>query len=86
MTCAHENFSADVKVMRIGDGNDVIRNFVAEISVRCADCDLPFHFVGPDAGFSFKRPTVNVGATTLHAPVSPGVAQVPGRLRFEVAE
>lgn len=86
MNCAHERFSAEVKVARIGDGDSVIRNFVAEVSVRCDECGTPFHFVGPDAGFSFKRPTVNVGATTLHAPISPGVATIPGRIRYEVGE
>jgi hypothetical protein len=85
MSCAHERFSADVKVARIGDG-DPIRNFVAEVSVRCDDCGLPFHFVGPDSGFSFRRPTVNVGATTLHAPTAPGEGPMPERIRYEVGE
>lgn len=84
MTCAHENFAAEVKVARIGDGENVIRNFVAEVTVRCVQCETPFHFIGPEAGFSFKRPTVSVEATTLHAPIAPGVGPVPQRIRFEV--
>jgi hypothetical protein len=82
----HEAFSAQVSVARLGDdsGDRSIR-FVAEINVTCTGCELPFHFVGPPAGFSFTHPTVNVGATTLHAPIAPGEAQLPRTLRFEVA-
>ena len=83
--CEHEQFSAEVAVQRLGDGNGVIRNFIAEIQVKCAQCGEPFHFVGAPAGFSFKHPTSNVGATTLHAPVRAGVGPVPERMAFEVS-
>lgn len=83
-TCKHEHFAAEVAVQRLGEGDDVIKNFVAEIQIKCSQCDQPFHFVGPGAGFSFSRPTVNVGATTLHAPIRPGQAEPPSSLRFEV--
>lgn len=82
--CPHDNFEAKTKVARLADDDGRVRNFVAEIEIRCVTCDLPFHFVGPDAGFSFVRPTVNVGATTLNAPICPGVGPIPDRIRFEM--
>lgn len=84
MDCEHESFAASVAVQRLTDEAGRVRNFVAEITVRCAACDLPFHFVGPDAGFSFTRPTVNVGATTLSAPICPGEGPIPDRIQFEI--
>ena len=84
--CAHPEFSADVGVARITDGDDgPVRNYVADITITCAACGLPFHFIGPTAGLSFTRPTVDVAGTTLHAPIAPGEAPIPRRLTFEVA-
>lgn len=82
--CAHERFSAHVGVQRLTDDTGRIRNFIAEVQVSCTECGAPFHFVCPDTGFSFTRPTVNVGATMLHAPIAPGEAVLPDRTRFEV--
>lgn len=84
--CKHENFAAHVGVHRLGDDGGAIRNYVAEITVRCTQCDQPFHFLGPGAGYSFKHPTVNVGATTLHAPIAPGVGPLPSSMRFDLSE
>lgn len=82
--CPHPDFAAQVDVQRIGDA-DRITNYVAEISVRCSKCGEPFHFVGDImSGFSFTKPTVNVGATTLHAPIAPGVGPMPTGMRFEM--
>ncbi len=82
--CAHGRFSASVGVHRLTDDAGRVRNFIAEVQVSCMDCGEPFHFLCPDAGLSFTRPTVNVGATMLHAPIAPGEAVLPDRIRFEV--
>jgi hypothetical protein len=82
--CAHERFSAHVGVQRLTDDVGRVRNFVAEVEVSCTDCGEPFHFLGPDTGLSFTRPTVNVGATMLHAPIAPGEVVLPDHIRFEV--
>lgn len=83
--CQHESFEALTKVGRLTDGDGgPVRNFVAEIQVRCTQCDTPFHFVGPDAGFSFTKPTVSVGALTLHAPIAPGEAPLPASIRYDL--
>ena len=83
--CTHPDFVADVEVHRVEDGG-VVRHFVAELKVRCTMCSLPFHFVGTPTGLSFSRPTVDLPATTLHAPMVPGVRiEIPAQIRFEVA-
>jgi len=82
--CGHERFSAHVGVQRLTDDGGRVRNFIAEVQVSCTDCGEPFHFLCADAGFSFTRPTVNVSATMLHAPIAPGEAGFPDRIRFEV--
>lgn len=83
--CQHENFAAIVETHRITDGdNGPVRNFVAEIQIRCTQCNEPFHFIGPGAGFSFTRPTVNVGATTLHVPIAPGELGIPSKITYEM--
>lgn len=81
--CEHEDFSAAVAVNRLGDDGGPIRNYVADITVSCARCGLPFHFVGAPAGLSFYRPMVDVPGTTLHAPIAPGNAPVPDGIRIE---
>lgn len=85
--CPHEAFAARVEVCRIADDNDPrrVRSFIADVTVSCTTCGTPFHFVGADAGLSFTRPMVNFGATTLHAPIAPGEAPLPSRMRVEVS-
>jgi hypothetical protein len=82
--CPHDDFAATVDVRRLTDDDGHVRNYLAEITVRCARCGLPFHFVGPGCGFSFHRPTVNVGATMLHAPIAPGEGPLPDGIRFDM--
>jgi hypothetical protein len=82
--CLHEEFSASVGVKRLTDEQGRVRNFVAEVTVRCVQCLQPFHFVGLEAGLSFTRPMVNVGATTLHAPIAPGEGPALGGFRIEL--
>ena len=65
--CCHEQFRADVKVARLEDSG----KFMAEIQVRCVQCDEPFRFVGLRAGVSFERPMVSIDELELHAPIEP---------------
>lgn len=84
--CAHPDFVADVGVHRLTDDVGHVRNFVAEIKIRCSVCGSPFQFIGPPTGIAFRHPTVDVPATTLHAPIAPGertFADLPARMSFE---
>jgi hypothetical protein len=88
--CQHLQFSAEVGVHRLTDGDDgPVLNYVAEVKVSCAGCGLPFHFLGPPTGYAFRWPTVDMPATTLHAPLTPGERQlrdIPDRIAFEVGK
>lgn len=81
--CEHEEFSAKIATARLTDDSGRVRNFVAEISINCSQCGEPFHFIGVDAGFAFRCPTVNVDATTLHAPIAPGIGGIASKLTYE---
>lgn len=80
---------AETAVHRLTDGDDgPVRNFCAELRIKCKTCGLPFHFLGAPTGYAFKHPTVDVPATTLHAPIAPGertIDEIPSTIRFEVA-
>jgi len=84
--CAHSEFTADVGVQRLTDGSDRVRNFVAEIKIRCTVCGLPFQFLGAPTGFAFRHPTIDVLGTQLNAPIAPGertLSDLPSRVAFE---
>lgn len=79
--CKHENFHATVNVNRLVDEKhpEKVNAFLAEITVRCIDCDLPFEWVGLTAGISGEKPMVDVAAQELRAPIKPkGCALMPG--------
>lgn len=86
--CAHPDFATEVGVHRLTESGDCVRNFVAEIKIRCTACGLPFQFLGAPTGFGFRYPTVDVPATTLHAPIAPDertLDELPSRITFEAA-
>jgi hypothetical protein len=74
--CEHENFECHVDVNRILD----IKRFTADIRIQCADCKLPFEFIGVnDCGLSYEGPTVNPSAQELRVPIKPkGCEILPG--------
>lgn len=79
--CAHEQFAANVQVTRVQDGaQEPIGAFVAEITVECAACKLPFRWIGPDMGMSYDHPMVNVNRRSLLAPMEPDTAEAIHRI------
>lgn len=84
--CTHDGFAATVQVEKLVDERSgQLQNLIAEVSIRCASCGMPYHFIGVDTGLSFTRPTVNVPATTLHAPIAAGErTEIPDRIRYEM--
>lgn len=65
MACKHLNFNAVVAVARIED----IGRFVAEVRIRCTDCDTPFQFVGVQPGFNYDAPTVSLDGLEGNFPI-----------------
>ncbi len=74
--CTHENFVAKVDVHRLSKKElGPITGYTADVTVKCAVCDLPFRFLGVRAGISFKEPSVSADALELRTPLEP--AYVP---------
>jgi len=65
--CQHRNFDATVAVARIED----IGRFVAEVRIRCTECNTPFQFVGIDPGFNYDAPTVSIDGLEANLPICP---------------
>ena len=67
--CTHEDFHARVAVGRILD----VGKFVADVTIKCADCGEPFRFVGVPAGISYDHPMISIDGLELHAPIEPEI-------------
>jgi hypothetical protein len=71
--CDHRNFKAEVQVGRLTDSNDEskVTGYTADIQIHCADCFMPFQFIGVPGGYSPSQPMVNFDSTELRAPIKP---------------
>ncbi len=67
MSCAHENFSANVNVARLVDTG----RFSADVTISCADCGQPFQFMGLKPGISTREPMVSPDALEARMPICP---------------
>jgi len=65
MSCEHRNFDAQVAVARIEN----IGRFVAEVRIRCTECNAPFQFVGIEPGFNYGAPTVSIDGLEANLPI-----------------
>lgn len=85
--CEHLTFTAHVDVNRLMDEKDenLVRAFVADIRVKCADCGLPFEWVGFSAGYRGDEARVDTSAQELRAPLKPkGCLAMPGIPGFNI--
>jgi hypothetical protein len=72
VACPHMNFSAKVDVTRLTDTDDgPVSGYTTDISVHCAECGLPFRFMGLSAGSHYAEPRVSIDGTELRAPIEP---------------
>ena len=69
--CPHEDFTADVAVNRLQDGQDVTTGYSADIRVRCVECEERFVWVGLPFGLRPDAPTVSVDGFEMRAPLRP---------------
>jgi hypothetical protein len=65
------NFKAHVGVARLEDTG----RFSAEITVNCADCGLPFQFLGLPAGLIMNGAAVSIDGLEARMAISPQGAQ-----------
>jgi hypothetical protein len=69
LTCPHENFFANVAVARITD----TRTFMADVTIHCEDCGLPFSFNGLPGGLNHDGAACSVDGTEARLSISPGI-------------
>lgn len=66
MTCEHKDFAASVTVSRLEDTG----GFAADITVTCAECQVPFQFLGLPGGLHPGKPTTSVDCTEARMPIA----------------
>lgn len=70
--CEHKNFRANVSVGRLTQTDDgPVTGYCADVTVSCAECGLPFRFIGLAAGNHHSEPRVSVDGVELRAPIEP---------------
>lgn len=70
--CPHMNFSAHVVVNRIEDNG----RFAADVRIKCADCGLPFQFMGLEPGLDANGARVSLDGLEARMAICPQ-GQVP---------
>ncbi|WDI31569.1 hypothetical protein PUV54_16580 [Hyphococcus flavus] len=72
MACEHKNFHCAAHIGRLSDEEGgPITGYVADLKIECADCGLPFRFVGLNAGNHHSEPRVSIDGIELRAPIEP---------------
>lgn len=72
--CGHHNFKCDCKVGRMEDSG----RFILETTVKCADCDKPFQFLGLQPGMDFDGARVSIDGLEMVVGICPqGVRPTP---------
>lgn len=69
--CEHKNFKAKVDINRLQDSG----RFMADVRVHCADCELPFEFLGLEPGLKMQGAAVSIDGLELRIAISPQGAQ-----------
>lgn len=65
--CKHMSFSANVAVNRIED----VGRFAADVTIKCADCGLPFQFLGLEPGLKRDGAAVSVDGLEARLAIAP---------------
>lgn len=71
MNCKHEDFNARVDVTRL----ETSGGFMADVTINCAQCNLPFQFLGLPAGINMQGAMVSVDGLEARMAISPQGAQ-----------
>lgn len=65
--CVHMNFAAKVTVARIEDTG----KFMADVTIKCADCGKPFVFLGLEPGLNMHGATVSIDGLEARMAIAP---------------
>jgi hypothetical protein len=86
--CEHENFSAQVDINRLTqEEGGPITAYHADVTVRCAECNEPFHFVGLPFGMSLVGGAMSsVDGLVLNCKIAPGKLEISnfGKAKYTV--
>lgn len=79
--CKHMDFKANVKVGRLtaAENSDVVVWFDAEVTIECAECGIPFEFMGLPMGLSPLEPCCSVTGVEARMPIKPKGEIMPKR-------
>lgn len=70
--CDHANFAAEVDVNRLPEKEGgPIKRYCADVRIKCAECGLPFRFIGLPAGLDLNGAATSVDATEARLAVAP---------------
>ena len=72
MMCDHTNFHSNVEINRLED----TKQFVANITIECRDCHLPFQFLGLPLGLNLGGAAMSVDGQEAQLAIAP-VGSVP---------
>lgn len=76
MKCEHLNFRAMVKVGRLSkEEGGPIKNYMADITICCSDCGLPFQFLGLEPGVDLQGARVSIDNLEAHLGICPQGSQ-----------
>ena len=67
MTCGHNNFDMQSRVIRLEDCG----KFMLEVEVKCTDCGTPFQFKGLWAGLNTDGAATSLDGTELRIAITP---------------
>jgi len=84
VSCKHMSFRAQVNVARLED----VGQFMAEITIRCDECQKPFQFLGLEAGIDTQGARVSLDGLEANIAICPEGARVSHlqRLAFNVGK
>ena len=69
--CIHDNFECHLGVNRLLSDEEMLVGYAVDIDIECADCGIPFEFVGLPLGRSPAHPTSDPFRHELRAPITP---------------
>jgi hypothetical protein len=70
--CQHLNFMTDVDINRLKDDKTgKVNRFMADIRIRCVDCDIKFQFIGLPAGVNLNGACCSIDACEARMTIAP---------------
>ena len=69
LLCKHEHFACNVDITRLSDSGQ----FLADVTIKCAQCSLPFSFNGLPFGLDMRGAACSPDGLEARLSISPGV-------------